>query len=71
MMWDRRESIKASTNTRADLGPKLKGSLVEGQLNEAGNLGSGSIKLKVALSSVGQIDDELLGWLKDAYYNAG
>lgn len=70
-MWINRESIKASSNTGADLGRKLKGFLVEGRLNDAGNLGSGPIPHKAAFSPVGQADDELLGRLKDAYYGAG
>jgi predicted transport protein len=59
--------IQASTKTRMDVGLKLKGTAVTTRLQEAGNFGSGSVTHKVALSSLADIDDELLHWLQMAY----
>lgn len=59
--------IKASTNTRLDLGLKLKGLAAGDRLQDAGNFGSGSITHKVALTSVDEVDEELIEWLRSAY----
>lgn len=71
MIWVSRENIEACTNTRIDFGRKLKGFLVEGRLNDAGNLGRGPIARVVSFALEGLVDDELLSRLKDAYYSAG
>lgn len=59
--------IQASTNSRVDLGLRLKGMAATERLVPAGNFGSGSITHKISLTSLDQIDAELLAWLKAAY----
>jgi hypothetical protein len=63
--------IKPSTRTRLDLGLKLKGKVASGRLQAAPGFGSGSITHKVALTSLEEVDDELLEWMKEAYEDAG
>jgi predicted transport protein len=59
--------IMPSTNTRVDLGLKLKDQLPEGRLADAGNFGSGSITHKISLFAVNDVDGEVAGWLRMAY----
>ena len=63
--------IKASTRTRIDLGLKLKGSESGRRLVEAPGFGSGSITHKVALTSIEDVDDEIISWMREAYEVAG
>lgn len=63
--------IKASTSTRLDLGLRLKEPLTAPRLEPAAGLGSASINFKIGLSSLDQIDLELIGWLRAAYESAG
>ena len=63
--------IKPSTKTRLDLGLKLKGKSASTRLVEAPGFGSGSITHKVALTSLDDVDDELVEWMKEAYEGAG
>ena len=63
--------IVPSTKTRLDLGLKLLGKPTTERLKEAKNLGSGSITHKVALHSLDDVDEEVIGWLKEAYDNVG
>ncbi len=59
--------IKASSKDRLDLGLKVPTYEADGRLQDAAGFGSGSITHKVALSSLADIDDELLAWLRAAY----
>ena len=59
--------IKASTRSRVDLGLKLKGSKYVDRLVEAPGFGSGSLTHKVALVNIKDVDDELIGWMREAY----
>jgi predicted transport protein len=59
--------IKASTKDRLDLGLKLPALEGYGRLQDSAGFGSGSITHKVALHSLEDIDEELLGWLRAAY----
>jgi len=63
--------IKASTASRVDLGLKLQDKDGDDRLVPAPGFGSGSITHKVALASVEQVDDQVLGWLKEAYHGVG
>lgn len=63
--------IRASTNTRVDIGLKLRGKAAAGRLEAAGNFGSGSITHKVALTRPDDVDEELMGWLHEAYDEVG
>jgi hypothetical protein len=59
--------IQPSTNTRVDLGLKLRDRKPTVRLVDAPGLGSGSITHKVSLSSLADIDDEVVSWLGEAY----
>ncbi len=58
--------VKAATKTRVDLGLNLKGVEPEGRL-EGGKVFSGMCTHKVALTAVDQLDDAVIGWLRQAY----
>jgi hypothetical protein len=59
--------IQASTKNRLDLGLKLPGVAPTERLQAAGGFGSGQITHRVALTSLAEVDHEVLGWLKAAY----
>lgn len=58
--------IKPATKTRIDLGLKLTGKELTQRLENSGPFGS-MCTHRVQLSSLDQVDDELNGWLKEAY----
>ena len=61
--------IKPSTKTRMDLGINLGGSVAATErLQDAGSLGM--VSHKVGLTEAQQADDELRGWLRQAYEQA-
>ncbi len=62
--------VQPSTNHRVDVGLRLPGVATGGRLEQATNVGGGSISHKVALSTAGEVDDELIGWLRAAYEGA-
>ena len=59
--------VQPSTKTRVDLGLKIKGKATNGRFKEAKNFGSGSITHKIGLTSVSDIDEELIEWMQEAY----
>jgi len=58
--------IKPATKTRIDLGFKLKGKPTTQRLESSGPFGS-MCTHRVRLSSPEEVDDELIGWMKEAY----
>ena len=58
--------IKAATKTRIDLGLKLKGKAISERLENSGPFGT-MCSHRVKITDIGQIDDELTEWLKEAY----
>ncbi|MBR9920455.1 MAG: DUF4287 domain-containing protein [Bacteroidetes bacterium] len=58
--------IKPATKTRVDLGLKLKGKPTTDRLGDSGPFGT-MCTHRVQLTSVDQVDDQLIGWLKEAY----
>ncbi len=58
--------IKPATKTRIDLGLKLKGKPETDRLGNSGPFGS-MCTHRVQLTSVEEIDDELMGWIREAY----
>ena len=58
--------IKPATKTRIDLGLKIKDKPVEGRLENSGPFGS-MCTHRVQLTSVEDIDAEVLLWVKEAY----
>ena len=58
--------IKPATKTRIDLGLKLVGKELTSRLENSGPFGT-MCTHRVQISSIDQIDNELIGWLKEAY----
>jgi Family of unknown function (DUF5990)/Domain of unknown function (DUF5655) len=60
-------AVQATTKSRVDLGLRLDGVEPAGRVLEARNIASGTINLRIPLSGPGDVDDEVVGWLKRAY----
>ena len=58
--------IKPATKTRIDLGLKLMDKEITERLENSGPFGT-MCTHRVRLSETSQVDDELIGWLKEAY----
>lgn len=58
--------IKPATKTRIDLGLKIKEKPVAGRLENSGPFGT-MCTHRVQLTSVDEVDNELIGWIKEAY----
>lgn len=61
--------IKPATKTRIDLGLKLKDKPTTDRLENSGPFGT-MCTHRVKLSEVGQIDNQLIAWLEEAYQKA-
>jgi hypothetical protein len=61
--------VKPATKTRIDLGLKLKGKALTERLESSGPFGA-MCTHRVKLSSIDEIDAELMEWLKEAYQKA-
>ncbi|EAQ28118.1 hypothetical protein NAP1_11003 [Erythrobacter sp. NAP1] len=59
--------ITPATKTRVDLGLALKGDEPAGRLEK----GDAMCSHRVRLTSAGEFDDEVKGWMKEAYTRAG
>jgi len=62
-------TLHPSTKTRFDVGLKLKGVPPAGRLEAAGSWNA-MVTHRVRLESVGDVDNELIGWLHEAYVAA-
>jgi hypothetical protein len=60
-------AVQATTKSRVDLGLRLDGVAPAGRLLVAKNIASGTINLRIALAGPGEVDEEVLGWLRRAY----
>ena len=60
-------AVQATTKSRVDLGLRLDGVEPAGRVLPAKNIASGTINLRITLSGPGDVDDEVIGWLKRAY----
>lgn len=58
--------IQPSTKTRVDIGINLKGEPETTRLELSGSFNS-MVSHRVRISDTSQVDDELIGWLKQAY----
>lgn len=58
--------VKPATKTRIDLGLKLKGKETTDRLGNSGPFGT-MCTHRVQLTDKSEIDNELIGWLKEAY----
>jgi predicted transport protein len=61
--------IQPSTKTRIDLGLKFNDKAHQGRLETSGPFGS-MCSHRVQLTSLEQLDDELMAWIKEAYEQA-
>lgn len=61
--------IQPSTKTRIDVGIQDKGRAPEGRLEESGKWNA-MVSHRVRLESIEDVDDELIGWLREAYGKA-
>jgi Family of unknown function (DUF5990)/Domain of unknown function (DUF5655) len=59
--------VQATTKSRVDLGLRLEAVEPAGRLQAAKNVGNGSINVRIALTEPEDIDEEVLGWLRQAY----
>ena len=62
--------VQPSTKTRIDLGLKLNDATLTERLENSGPFGSMCTN-RVRLTDVSEVDDELIGWIKKAYEQAG
>lgn len=60
-------AIQPTTQTRLDLGLRLPGIEPAGRLQPSKGVGGGSITHKIAITSLDEVDAEVLGWLQRAY----
>jgi hypothetical protein len=60
-------AVQATTRSRVDLGLRLVDAEPGGRLLAAKNLNVGAVNLMVALTGPGEVDEEVLGWLRLAY----
>jgi len=58
--------VQPSTKTRVDLGIQLVGVEPEGRLETSGSFNS-MVSHRVRITEVAEVDDELVGWLREAY----
>lgn len=59
--------IQPTTRTRVDLGLRLAGQALDGRIESASSMGSGQVTVRIGLTAVEQVDDEVEGWLRRAY----
>ncbi len=60
-------AVQATTKQRVDLGLRLANPNFEGRLQSARSMGSGQVNARIVLASVEELDDEVVGWLRQAY----
>jgi hypothetical protein len=60
-------AVEATTKSRVDLGLRLDGVEPEGRVLPAKHLNVGSMNLRIGLTGPGDVDDEVIGWLRRAY----
>jgi hypothetical protein len=60
-------AVRPTTKTRVDLGLRIDTGEPGGRLLDGRNIAGGSVNLRVALSSVDDLDDEAVGLLRRAY----
>ena len=62
--------IQPSTKSRIDLGLKLKGKATTERLGDSGPFGT-MCTHRVKLTSLEEVDEELMAWIREAYDKAG
>ncbi len=61
--------IQPSTKTRVDVGLNLAGDVIGGRLEKSGSFNS-MVSHRVRLTSADEVNDSLIGWLRQAYEQA-
>ena len=61
-------AVRPTTRTRVDLGLRIDGAEPAGRLLDGRNTAGGMVNLRVALSSVDDLDEEVIGLLRRAYH---
>jgi predicted transport protein len=61
--------VQPSTKTRVDVGLNLSDATADGRLEKSGSFNS-MVSHRVRLSSANEVNDELIGWLRQAYDQA-
>lgn len=61
--------IQPSTATRVDVGVNLKGTKPSGRLEASGSFNA-MMSHRVRVEKIGDVDADLIGWLKEAYESA-
>jgi hypothetical protein len=59
--------IQATTKTRVDMGLRIDGQEPTGRVEQAKRLGNETINLRIGLTGVDEIDDEVARWLDAAW----
>jgi len=62
--------VQPSTKTRVDVGINLKGAPAGDRLEASGSFNA-MVSHRVRVGDAAEVDDELIGWLRDAYDAAG
>ena len=62
--------VQPSTKTRVDVGIQLKGVEPTDRLEASGSFNA-MVSHRVRVTAAGEVDDELIGWLRQAYDAAG
>lgn len=62
--------VQPSTKTRVDVGINLKGAKPSGRLEASGSFNA-MVSHRVRVADAAEVDDELVGWLREAYDAAG
>jgi Domain of unknown function (DUF5655) len=60
-------AVQPTSRTRVDLGLKLKRPQLRGRFAANSAMGSSVVNSRIPLSSVDEVDDEIEGWLRQAY----
>ena len=60
-------AVQATTKRRVDLGLRLANQAPGGRLESAASMGSGQVNIRIGLTSVEDVDDEVESWLHRAY----
>jgi hypothetical protein len=60
-------SVEPTTKQRVDLGLRLANLRPAGRLTRASSMGNSQVTARIPLSSPGDVDDEVLAWLRRAY----
>jgi hypothetical protein len=61
-------AVQPTTRRRVDLGLRFANQLPTGRLEPPASMGSNAVTLRIGLTTVEQVDDEVASWLRQAYH---